>query len=139
MITSAKRNPEQAQASNRILMGTEIEGNLLSNGDFRIDGTVKGNIQIDGKLVIGEKGRIEGEIICANANISGYLKGKIHVSELLHLESTAIVKGDVITSKLSIQPGAELSGTCSMGSVVREMKHSNNTTHENAKTSKETA
>ncbi|GGH69485.1 MAG: polymer-forming cytoskeletal protein [Bacteroidetes bacterium] len=122
MITSAKKNPEQAQASNRILLGTEIEGDLKSNGDFRIDGVVKGNINIAGKLVIGEKGKVEGEVVCANANISGLLKGKVHVKELLHLEKTAVVKGDVITAKLAVEPGAELSGTCSMGSVVREMK-----------------
>lgn len=121
MITSAKKNPEQAQASNRILIGTEIEGDMKSNGDIRIDGVVKGNVNISGKLVIGEKGKVEGEVICANATVSGLLKGKAEVKELLTLTETAVVKGDVITGKLAVEPGAELSGTCSMGSVVRKM------------------
>lgn len=121
MITSAKKNPEQAQASNRILIGTEIEGDMKSNGDIRIDGVVKGNVNISGKLVIGEKGKVEGEVICANATVSGLLKGRAEVKELLTLTETAVVKGDVITGKLAVEPGAELSGTCSMGSVVRKM------------------
>lgn len=122
MITSAKKNPEQAQASNRILLGTEIEGDLRSNGDFRIDGVVKGNITIAGKLVIGEKGKVEGEVVCSNATIAGLLKGKAQIKELLTLAQSGVVKGDIITTRLSVEPGAELTGTCSMGSVVREMK-----------------
>lgn len=141
MITSAKKNPEQAQASNRILIGTEIEGDLRSNGDIRIDGVVKGNINVAGKLVIGEKGKVEGEVVCANATVSGLLKGKAQVKELLTMTQSAVVKGDVITSKLAVEPGAELSGTCSMGSVVREMKSPDADTkdHESRKESKETA
>lgn len=122
MITSAKKNPEQAQASNRILIGTEIEGDLRSNGDIRIDGILKGNVNVAGKLVIGEKGKVEGDVVCANATVEGLLKGTASVKELLTLKQTAVVKGDVTTAKLSVEPGAELSGTCNMGSVVREMK-----------------
>ncbi|NVK04894.1 MAG: polymer-forming cytoskeletal protein [Flavobacteriia bacterium] len=130
MITSAKKNPEQAQASNRILIGTEIEGDMKSNGDIRIDGVVKGNVNISGKLVIGEKGKVEGEVICANATVSGLLKGKAEVKELLTLTETAVVKGDVVTGKLAVQPGAELTGTCSMGSVVRKMNEKSDSSNE---------
>lgn len=136
MITSAKKHPEQAQASNRILIGTEIEGDVKSNGDIRIDGVVKGNVNITGKLVIGEKGKVEGEVICANATVSGLLKGKAEVKELLTLTQTAVVKGDVTTGKLAVEPGAELTGTCSMGSVVRKM---NEKSDDSGERSKETA
>lgn len=111
------------QASNRILAGTKIEGDVNSKGDIRVDGELKGNILISGKLVVGEKGRVEGEIKCANANVSGQLKGKIEVSELLSLQATARVNGEVMTNKLSVEPGAEFSGSCSMGSVIREIKN----------------
>ncbi len=122
MITSAKKYPEQAQASNRILLGTEIEGDVRSKGDIRIDGLVKGNVNVAGKLVIGEKGKVEGEVVCGNASIQGLLKGKAEVKELLQLLETAVVEGDVTTGKLSVEPGAQLSGTCNMGAVVREIK-----------------
>lgn len=140
MITSTKKNPEQAQqASNRILLGTEIEGDVKSNGDIRIDGLVRGNVQVTGKLVIGEKGQVEGEVVCSNATVSGLLKGKAEVKELLTMHSTAVVRGDVIVGKLAVEPGAELTGTCSMGSgsVVRDMK--SETVVNETKDSKETA
>lgn len=136
-MTSAKKNPEQAQASNRILIGTEIEGDVRSNGDIRIDGVIKGNVNIEGKLVIGEKGKVEGEVICSNATVSGLLKGKAQVKELLTLTQSAVVKGDVVTAKLSVEPGAELTGTVNMGAVVREMKSGQES--DNRGESKETA
>ena len=121
MITSAKKNPDQAQASNRILIGTEIVGDIKTNGDLRIDGLVKGTIQTAGKLVVGEKGTVEGEVKCQNSTVSGTIKGTIFVDELLMLHSTAKIKGDVQTGKLSVEPGAEFTGKCSMGAVVREL------------------
>lgn len=120
MITSAKKNPDQAQASNRILIGTQIVGDIKTTGDLRIDGFVKGTIETSGKLVVGEKGIVEGEVKCANSTISGTIKGTMFVDQLLTLHATAKVKGDIQTGKLSIEPGAEFTGKCSMG-VVREL------------------
>lgn len=117
---------ESGQASNRVLAGTSIEGEINSDGDMRIDGRLKGNINISGKLVIGENGKVEGEVRCTNANVSGTLEGKVQVVELLSLAASARVKGDVITGKLAVEPGAEFTGSCSMGSVVREMKSNDN-------------
>lgn len=122
MITKTTKNPTQAQASNRILMGTEIKGEIKSDGDLRVDGKVDGTVTIKGKLVVGEKGVVEGDIDCANVTVSGLLKGKINVSELTALSSTARIDGDLVTTKLSVEPGAEFNGTCSMGAVVRNIK-----------------
>jgi cytoskeletal protein CcmA (bactofilin family) len=122
MITSTKKNPEQAQASNRILIGTEITGDITSNGDLRIDGKLNGSVTMEGKLVIGEKGEVDGDINCTNATIAGTLKGRINVKELMTMLKSARVEGDLITGKLSVEPGAEFTGTCSMGAVVRKMK-----------------
>lgn len=121
MITSAKKNPDQAQASNRILIGTEIVGDIKTNGDLRIDGLVKGTIQTTGKLVVGEKGTVEGDVKCKNSTVSGTIKGTIFVDELLTLHSSAKIKGDIQTGKLSVEPGAEFTGKCSMGAVIREL------------------
>ena len=95
--------------------GTKITGDIETNGDIRIDGNLKGNIITKGKIVIGETGNIEGTIECENSDISGTLKGKITVKQLLSLKSTAKVFGDIITNKLAIQPDAIFTGTCNMG------------------------
>ena len=95
--------------------GTEIKGNIISNGDLRIDGLIKGTIQATGKVVVGSTGRVEGEINCQNADISGEVKAHIKVGELLSLKANAVVSGDILTNKLAIEPGAVFTGACKMG------------------------
>lgn len=105
---------------NTITRGTTIKGNISANGDFRMDGSLQGNITLNGKLVIGESGVVNGNVICQNANIIGTVVGNITVKELLSLYSTANVKGDILINKLSIEPGATFSGTCRMIDEVRK-------------------
>lgn len=106
---------ETANSLSVISTGTEIRGEVDCAGDLRIDGTVTGIISVRGKVVIGNSGRVDGEIQCKNGDISGYLKGKIQVTELLNLKSSAKVYGDVRTQRLGIEPGAIFTGTCQMG------------------------
>ncbi|MCD4747069.1 MAG: polymer-forming cytoskeletal protein [Bacteroidales bacterium] len=94
--------------------GTVIKGEIKSGGDFRVDGTLIGAINSKGKVVVGNTGNIEGEIICQNADISGSVKAQVAVSELLSLKATATLTGDVTTNKLAIEPGAKFSGSCNM-------------------------
>lgn len=95
--------------------GTEIQGDIVCNGDLRIDGTVIGNIEVKGRVVIGNSGRVEGEITCRNGDISGRMKGKIGVQELLALKATSTFEGEMATKRLSIEPGSVFCGTCIMG------------------------
>ena len=106
---------------NRIVDGTVIEGTFNSQSNIRVDGTVTGTINTKGRLVVGPKGRIEGDVICNNAEVEGVVEGKIKVNELLALRATAKILGDIHTGKLAIEPGATFTGTCSMGGVVKEM------------------
>lgn len=109
----AKNNIIETKPNN-IVAGTMIKGDVTAEGDFRIDGTLVGSINCKGKIVIGQTGSIDGEIICQNADISGRIKAHLKVEQLLTLKSTAEFTGDVITGKLSIEPGAKFSGTCDM-------------------------
>ena len=112
-----KSYPETpAQSINLISQGTKIHGDIVSDGDIRIDGFLKRNINTKGRLVIGGSGSIEGEIVCPNIEISGNFKGKITASELLTMKSTAVVSGEIIIAKLGVEPGCLFSGTCQMGS-----------------------
>ena len=97
-------------AINSISEESTLTGDLNSSSDIRIDGTLKGSIKTDGKLVLGELGVIEGQVNCANAVISGQIKATINVEELLTLKSTAKLSGEIITAQLSIEPGAIFSG-----------------------------
>jgi len=104
---------------NIITDGTVIKGDIIATGDFRLDGTLQGNIQINGKLVIGDSGIVNGNVLCQNANIIGTVNGNLSVKELLSLHSTARVRGDILINKLSIEPGAIFSGKCRMIDEVR--------------------
>jgi len=105
---------QQPVLHNTITNGTEIVGDINSQGDLRLDGFLKGNLNIKGRVVVGKTGKVLGTINCKNAEINGNVEGKIFVSELLSLTETANVKGDIIINKLNIQPGCKFTGTCSM-------------------------
>lgn len=105
---------------NIIGAGTKIIGDIDTNGDLRVDGVIEGNIVSKGKLVLGQGGNIKGTIKCANAEISGSFDGKVEVTELLSLKSTAIFKGEMTVAKLSIEPGATFNGTCNMADKNRQ-------------------
>jgi len=119
-------NPNQMQTAspdklNQIVEGTTISGDIVSEGSVRIDGKLKGTIATKGKLVIGPKGFVEGEVVCNDADIEGKLLGTIKVNSLLSLKSTSKLEGDIFTGKLAIEPGASFSGACSMGALVKEI------------------
>jgi cytoskeletal protein CcmA (bactofilin family) len=99
---------------NRICDGTEIKGSVKSSTDFRIDGKIEGNIQCDGKIIIGEKSYIKGEIVSKNMEISGRVDGTVSVDGLLSFKSTAVVDGEITTNKLIIEVGAIFNGNCHM-------------------------
>ncbi len=94
--------------------GAMVKGEIQVNGDFRIDGTLNGNIQCKGKIVVGPTGKIDGEITCQNADFSGEVTATVKVAELLTLKETARFSGDITTGKLAIEPGAKFSGNCRM-------------------------
>jgi len=115
-------------AVNIIGVGTVITGDIQSKGDIRIDGTLKGAVKTSGKVVVGQAGIIEGDVECNNADIAGTLNAKISVAQLLSLKATAKLTGDLVTNKLAIEPGAAFTGHCSMGAVIKDIKHVEKTT-----------
>ncbi|WP_217447782.1 bactofilin family protein [Maribellus comscasis] len=104
-----------SQTINIISEGTVIKGNVSASGDIRIDGTLEGNVIAKGKLVVGPQGKITGEINCTNLEVSGFIKGKLKVLDVLSMKSTAKVYGDIVIGKLSVEPGSIYIGNCNMG------------------------
>lgn len=110
-------------AINIIGAGTIIDGEIKSNGDVRIDGTIRGSVSSKSKVVIGSTGQVEGDVVCQNADISGQVKGNTTVAEMLFLKSQARINGDILTGKLVVEVGASFTGNCSMGPVIKDIKH----------------
>ncbi len=105
---------------NLLGVGTEIKGDIISNGDFRLDGVLYGNFYSKLKLVVGPSGKIEGNIVCKDCDISGTVKGNIETQETLILKASSHVIGDLKVKRLSIEPDAEFTGNCQMNKTYGE-------------------
>lgn len=116
----AKNNMNDVEAINIIAAGTTITGDLKTDGVIRLNGTLVGNLETSEKLVIGQNGRVEGEVKCKNADVEGKVKGVILVNDLLTLKRSANIQGDIITKQLSVEPGAIFTGTCKMSKDVEK-------------------
>lgn len=110
---------------NIIGQGTEIDGEISSDHDIRVDGVLKGEVKSKSKVVVGASGIIEGDVVCKNADITGTLKGKLSVSDLLFLKSTANVQGNIVTNKIVVESGAIMNGTLQMGDVSAQKQVDN--------------
>lgn len=106
---------EVGVSHNTISNGTVITGTVNAENDFRVDGTIEGNIVCEGKVIVGKTGFIKGNVNCANAEIMGRVEGDLNISGMLTLRSSCVVTGDVRISTLVIEePGIKINGKCIM-------------------------
>src|SRR5688572_18331886 len=97
--------------------GTTLKGDISSNSDLRIDGTVIGNIHSTAKVVIGANGVVEGDISGNQADIIGKVTGNIKAKDLLQLRGDSTVTGNLYAEKLQVEPSATFNGQCHMGAI----------------------
>jgi cytoskeletal protein CcmA (bactofilin family) len=90
-----------------------------------LDGNLIGNFQSGGKIVIGPAGSVVGDITCKNADIEGKFDGKIQVEELLSIKATAHINGEVSVGKLSVEPGADFTASCTMKTNIKNQNLNN--------------
>lgn len=105
----------------RIESSTKVKGEIISEGDFRIDGSLEGSIKTKGKVVVGKDGSVKGAVSCSIADIEGKINGNLFVSQILSLRSTSIIDGDVKIGKLIVESGATFNATCSMNNEDKEV------------------
>lgn len=103
---------------NMISEGTNLKGNLQTESDIRIAGSLEGEARASGKLIITSSGSVNGDIESEDADIAGSLDGEIHVKNKLVLRQSALIDGDIYTKTLLVEEGARINGTCHMGDEV---------------------
>ena len=86
----------------------KIVGNIITQGDMQIDGQVEGDITCH-RLLVGEGGRISGEVTAESVQFHGELAGKINATTVLIAKSARVI-GDVIQDSLEIEAGALMEG-----------------------------
>jgi len=98
----------------RISSGTIIKGEITSPNDIRIDGTFEGKINSKGRVVVGDKAVISGDIICENVDFWGKMTGSLYVKDTLSLKEGCKVNGDIHIKRLAVELGAQFNGNCRM-------------------------
>lgn len=118
-----KQMAEGASSQNIIAQSTKMHGDFTSKGDLRIDGTIEGNINTSGKVVVGKTGLIKGTLNGTDAYFEGKFSGKLVLSGTLTLKATAHLEGEVVAAKLAVEPGATFNVTCSMKGAVKDINN----------------
>ena len=104
---------------NALTAGSQIVGgNIKAVSDMRIDGTLEGDLDCTGKIIVGEKGSIKGNIKGQQVEIYGQVVGSIISFGTLAFRSTANVTGDITAQTLIIEPQAIFNGSCKMTNGV---------------------
>lgn len=97
-----------------IAAGMQVKGDIESDGDIRIDGTVIGNVFCKAKVVIISTGNVTGDIHATNIDVHGTVQGNINAKDLLSLKANCTINGNLVTDKLQIEPNAAFNGHCTM-------------------------
>lgn len=92
----------------------EIKGEINSSGSVRIDGSVEGRLNIHGDLILGEKGKIKGEIQADNVILAGRIEGNVLAKGRLEITATGTMLGDASCNIIVIDEGGVLDGTSRM-------------------------
>lgn len=126
MFNENKKDRQTLDSSsnqNIIAQGTKFVGDLSSEGGFRIDGKIEGNLKTPGKVVVGKSGLIKGTLEGTDAYFEGKFSGKLLLSGTLTLKDSAYIEGEVVVGKLAVEPGATFNVTCVMKGAVKEFNN----------------
>lgn len=108
---------------NLIAAGTEITGDIVTAGDLRIDGRITGNVSCTAKLVVGEGGEISGNIDCYSGEVSGTVRGQVNAKEVLQLNQSALIQGDIEAMRFIVEDGASINGKCTTSRSLELPEH----------------
>jgi len=117
----AKRDDYDSDAPETVVGATvKIEGDLISEGDIKVDGFVTGKIKTSKNLYVGPNAKIEAQVEAGSAVVAGAIKGDIKVNSNLFIQESGKIEGNVTVARLEIAPGAYFSGTCTMPEAQME-------------------
>jgi cytoskeletal protein CcmA (bactofilin family) len=108
--------PRTVSPSTSVDATTEFEGTLRCKETLRIDGRIKGEVECEKAVLVGEGARVHANIAAHEVLVAGTIKGDITARCKITLEKTAVVTGDLITPGIVIEEGAKVKGRIVIGS-----------------------
>jgi len=109
-VALRQHDPRDAAAVTVIARDTKLEGLLAGSGAVRLEGSVKGTVQLTAPLEVAEGATLEGEVHATVVQVSGSITGNINATARVELLASASVRGDVTTPALHVVEGAKLEG-----------------------------
>lgn len=108
--------PRTVSPSTSVDAATVLEGTLRCKETLRIDGRVKGEVECEKSVLVGEGAKVDASIAADEIQVAGHIKGDITARRKITLQKTAIVTGDLTTPGIVIEEGAKLKGRIVIGS-----------------------
>lgn len=111
-----RKDEEMAENGEVTIVGTgaRLEGNVVSAGNLRIDGQVKGQINADGDVVLSPQSQVEADIRSQNVSVAGRFKGNILVKGKAHLARGGRIDGNITSKTLVVEEGGIFHGQSNM-------------------------
>jgi len=110
----SKKDTNNDKIDTLIGENTKFEGTIEAKGTIRLDGVLFGNLNVEGNVVLGKKGKVKGNINCNNIIISGTVEGNIITNEQLRITATGKVFGDIDVKNFIVDENAIFEGSCKM-------------------------
>lgn len=105
---------ENLASVNMVSEGTKIIGKLITESDIRVAGTIDGETDVEGRVIVSTTGVVEGNVQATNADIAGRINGEVHADNQLTLRESARVECDIYAESLVVEEGAVFNGSCYM-------------------------
>ena len=108
-----------------IAFGTTMKGEVETKGILVVEGNFIGDVLGCKKVVVGAKGKIQGNFNVDVALVFGTVEGSIEVNELLEIKTSGVVIGEIMTNRLAVENGGVINGNCQMNTVVKVSEDAN--------------
>jgi cytoskeletal protein CcmA (bactofilin family) len=116
-MTAVKHSPEidsSVAAETVVGHSVKLEGDLVAEGDIKVDGIVSGKVKTTKSLFVGPTAKIEADVQAGSITVAGVIRGNVKAADLLVILQTGNVTGDIVCSAIAIEEGAYFVGKCTM-------------------------
>lgn len=113
-----KKDSDFASGEHFSIVSTEcyFQGTLSVQGSLRVDGKLEGSVDNARQVIVGEEGKITGDVTAQNVVCAGEIDGNV-CAEMVEVLSKASVKGDIRAKKMIVEEGGRIEGLCNIGNA----------------------
>lgn len=104
----------EAPSSTVIAAGATVTGTLRGEGIIQVEGTVEGEIDLQGAVIVASTGMVKGPVTADVIRMAGRIEGVVAAKERLLLQKTGSIEGDISTPLLEVEEGGRLNGRRTM-------------------------